>query len=406
MRPRDGTASTRLGSRTVVGASASTALSAIPPFLLGSLMPFLRDELALDTTRLGFVIALYWTASTLSAVPGGRLAEAIGAKRAIVLANSLTALGLIVVGGFSRSWIHVVPAMVVAGCANGMLHPAGNLAVMRGVRLHRRGAAFGIKQSAAPVATLLAGLAIPALALTAGWRWAFLAAALPLPVIAAILPRDHPRGAPRSRGHRPSRGAPQRAQRDPGLVRLSAAAALGFGAATTLGAFLADSVVSTGGAPETAAVALMVASLACVTVRLLIGWYTDRTAEPSLAVVAGLLAAGAVGFVVLVMATTPPLWVAGAALGLGAGWGWPGLLYHVVAIAHPDAPAAATAVTTTGNAAGAALGPVIFGLVAARVSFTAAWSTSAAMLVVAALLVIGMHRAREQSIAFRGDLLH
>ena len=50
----------------------------------------------------------------------------------------------------------------------------------------RRGAAFGIKQAAAPLATLLAGLAIPVFALTLGWRAAFLAACLLFPLVVAI----------------------------------------------------------------------------------------------------------------------------------------------------------------------------------------------------------------------------
>ena len=37
----------------------------------------------------------------------------------------------------------------------------------------RQGLSFGVKQAAIPVSTLLAGAAVPTVALTLGWRWAF-----------------------------------------------------------------------------------------------------------------------------------------------------------------------------------------------------------------------------------------
>ena len=50
---------------------------------------------------------------------------------------------------------------------------ASNLTLARYVPAHRLGLSFGIKQSAIPLATLLAGAAVPAVALTVGWRWAY-----------------------------------------------------------------------------------------------------------------------------------------------------------------------------------------------------------------------------------------
>ena len=51
-----------------------------------------------------------------------------------------------------------------------------------------RSLAFGLKQSSVPLATFLSGLAIPFVALTLGWRWAFvLAAALAALLMASLL---------------------------------------------------------------------------------------------------------------------------------------------------------------------------------------------------------------------------
>jgi hypothetical protein len=100
------------------------------------------------------------------------------------------------------------------------------------------------------------------------------------------------------------------------------------------------------------------------------------------------MAVGAGGFPIL--AAAPPLIGAlGAVIAMAAGWGWPGLLYHAVAAAHPLAPANATAVATTGNALGATLGPLSFGLIADHFTFNAAWTASfIAMLLGAGLMLL------------------
>lgn len=367
------------GLRTTIGSSLATALSAVPPFLLGSLLPTMREDLDIDTGRLGVLVSLYFLAGAVAAVPGGRLAERIGGRRGLIVTGSLTSISLVLIALAAVASTHLAVLMVLAGLANGMVHPAGNLAIVRGVRPGRQGSAFGIKQAAAPLATMFAGLALPTLGLTLGWQAAFLATTILLPIVVLTLPRDLPTIATRKSA---SSSRPDRT-----LIVIAAASALAFGAATTVGAFLVDSVVSSGVEPTVAGLILTLASVAGIAVRLTIGWQTDRMTRPSIKLVAGLMAVGAIGFVVL--ATIPPLIGAfGAVLAMGAGWGWPGLLYHAVATAHPHAPAGATAVATTGNAFGAAIGPLSFGLIAGQFDFMVAWAASATAMAVAAVLML------------------
>lgn len=362
-------------------------MTVLPPFLTGSLMPFMRDDVGLDTRRLGLLVAGYFATVGLTSVPGGRLAERFGARRMLLLANALTATSMLAIALVSRTWFHVGLAMIIAGCANGILQPASNLAVMRGVRRRRQGMAFGIKQSAGPTATMVAGLAVPVVAVTIGWRYAFALAAVPVPLIAMVLPREILRVSTRGSYRLP----PEATGR---LRRIALAAAFAFGAGVTMGSFFVDSVVTAGGSAEFAAIALTVASIACVAVRLAVGWLTDRAAAPSLKGVAGLVGAGTIGFAVLIVAAEPVLWMFGAVIALGAGWGWPGLLHHSVAAAYRESPAAATGVTSVGSAVGAALGPIIFSTVADRVSFAAAWGASMMMAAVAVVFILFADRPR------------
>jgi MFS family permease len=68
----------------------------------------------------------------------------------------------------------------------------------------------------------------------------------------------------------------------------------------------------------------------------------------------------------------------GALLAFAAGWGWPGLFNFAVVKTNPGAPAAATGITQTGASGGAAVGPLVFGLVAETASYEVAWLVSGA----------------------------
>ena len=59
---------------------------------------------------------------------------------------------------------------------------------------------------------------------------------------------------------------------------------------------------------------------------------------------------------------------------------------------NPNAPGAATGITQTGTYFGAVVGPVLFGLVAERLSFRAAWLGAGAMASLAAVTILGARR--------------
>ena len=105
--------------------------------------------------------------------------------------------------------------------------------------------------------------------------------------------------------------------------------------------------------------------------------------------IAGLLAAGAVGLGLLAVPGTVPL-VAGVVIGFGLGWSWPGLMNFAVVRLHPQAPAAATSITQTGVYAGGCLGPLCLGGVATAADYPTMWVVAAvAMLAAAALMIVG-----------------
>ncbi|MEU4774718.1 MFS transporter [Micromonospora sp. NPDC023644] len=371
-------------ARAVAGAVAVTIACVLPVFLLGGLAVQMGEDLGFSPAGLGLAVSVYFGVGALASVPSGVLAErhgpAVVARAGILLsAACLLAVAVVVV---ARSYPVLLGLLALAGTANALGQLASNATLARHVPARRQGLSFGVKQAAIPVATLLAGAAVPTVALTAGWRWAFVAAAGAALATLPAVPAREPR---------PTRtAAPSRAGRaTAALVVVGAAGTFAAAAANALGTFVVDSSANRGLSPGLAGLTLTLGSAVCVAARVCVGWLADRRATGHVALIAGMLVVGAAGLGLLAAAGSVPL-VAGVLLGFGLGWAWPGLMTFAVVRLHPQAPAAATSVTQTGVYAGGCLGPLGLGAVAAHAGYPAMWLVAAgSMLLAAALMLTG-----------------
>ena len=372
--------------------SASTTLAYLPAFLLGGLAVLLRADLGLSEAGLGLAVATFFGSSALASIPGGRLAERIGARRSIAVAGTVSVGSLIGMGWLTSTAAHLFAFLVVAGAANGLAQPASNLALARGVAPARRALAFGVKQSAIPLTGLIAGVAVPLLAVPFGWRSAFLASTV-IAGASVLLP-----AVPRA-GRVVARGSSSRPRvRTRALTVLAVGAGFGSAAANSLGAFLVFSAVKGGVDVSVAGLLLACGSGVSIVVRLVVGWVADRWHGPPLMAVAGMLAVGVVGFGTIAVADSMRWLVVGTVVAFGAGWGWPGLFHLAVVNRSMHAPAASTGVTQTGVFLGGMLGPIGFGLLAGGVGFASAWLAAAATAAGAALLtLVGAHLLRQET---------
>ncbi len=388
------------GLHDVLGAVAASTVVTLPVFLVGSLAVQIRADLHFGAAALGLVVAGAALAAAAASIPAGHLAERVGGVRVMRVAAVVSAAALALVASAVGSWPALLGTLVLAGVASGAVQPAANLFLSRRVDPRHQGLAFGIKQSAIPLAGLLAGLAVPAVGLTVGWRWAFWgSAALAVSATVAVpRPRRPLAGRREAVRHRP---APEPIGP---LVALAAGFGLSLMSCTSLGTFLVTSAVGAGIGRGTAGLVAALASLASLSARVVVGLRADRRRGGHLAVVAVLLGIGAIGFLLLALGAASHaavIFVPGALLAYGAGWGWNGLFNFAVVRAHPIAPARATGVTQAGGRVGGMLGPLGFGLVAAHLTFAAAWGMAAAEAVGGAGLILLGRRLLRASTARR-----
>lgn len=384
------------GARAVLGAVTTTTVSVLPVFLTGGLAVQIAAELGFDPAGLGLVVALFFGVSALASLPCGWLVERYGSGTTSRVAVLGAAVVMAAVAAFARSYPALVAILLCSAWCNVLGQLSSNLTLARYVPAHRLGLSFGIKQAAIPLATLLSGLAVPAVALTFGWRWAYvIGSGLALAAL-LVAPRD-------SAGREQTPAAPgERATA--ALSVIGVAAGLAAAASSALGIFLVASAVDRGVDAGTAGLTLTLGSVVGLTLRLAHGWAADHRAGGHIAVVAASLVLGAGGLALLAVPGTPAL-VAGTVLGFGLGWAWPGLLQFAVVRLNPSAPAAATSIVQVGVYGGGFLGPVGFGFLAAQLGFPTAWLVGAVtMLVAAVLMVLGRrmlvaHQARRSASA-------
>ncbi|MFC4948570.1 MFS transporter [Pseudonocardia sp. GCM10023141] len=384
--------------RAAVGAVTTTTVSVLPIFLTGGLAVQLSAELGFDPAGLGLVVALFFGVSACASLPCGWLVERFGStvtSRAAVLGAAVV---MLLVAALVRSYAALVVVLLCSAWCNVLGQLASNLTLTRHIPAARLGLSFGIKQAAIPLATLIAGAAVPAIALTVGWRWAYVTGAVLALSALLLTPRD-------GGGYRRTPAVP--GERATGaLAVIGVAAGLAAAASSALGIFLVASAVDRGIDPAAAGLTLTLGSVVGLLLRLLHGWLADRRRGGHIAVVAASLLLGAGGLALLATPGTAAL-VIGTVLGFGLGWAWPGLLQFAVTQLNPSAPVAATSIVQVGVYGGGFIGPVGFGFLATHLSFPIAWLVGSATMVVAAvLMVIGrrllaVHKAAQELRAVR-----
>jgi MFS family permease len=357
---------------------------ALPGFLTASLAPRIRVDFAFGDSSLGLAVAMFYAVCALISTPCGRLVERIGADAGIRIGAATTIACGLGVAAFAHSTAELIGLLLVGGIGNALAGPSVSALLRREIAGQRHGLAFGAQQSGAPLGALLAGLALPAIAIPVGWRWAYVGVAVLALAVAVLAPR-----ARREPG--PARGREAHSRGLTAVHALAGAAVLASAAGVGLVSFLVSYSVDDGIGESAAGLLLGAVSLGSMLSRIALGAYADRRGQDALRPVPPMLAMSVAGFLLLAAGSPLPI-VAGALLAGSVGWAWPGALTLAVVQRSPEAPAWAVGVMMSGLFSGAVAGPLLFGLLAEHGHFAAVWMLCGAFLLLAALTVAATRR--------------
>jgi MFS family permease len=360
----------------IVAAVLATISTIFPGFLVGALSVQISDEFAVSEETYGWGFGAFFLAATIASVASGKLAQRVGPRRQVTVVLIVSALAQLGIAFVADSFTMLIAFLAIAGLVNAANQSAINLLLSQ-ARLPRLGLAIALKQSGMPTAALLGGLAVPALALTLGWRSAYVVGATATlgalinvrRVIAPVGPIAEEAPTPIT------------------AKRVLVVAAVGFGfmafAAGALNAWTVSSGVESGLNEGIAGLLLSLGAGIGIAVRLMIGVRIDRTVRAPLKAAAGVSTIGAIGMGLLAI-QTPIMAILATVVAFGAGWVWPVFTNYGVVRTNLDAAGAATGVTQTGVYIGVFCGPLLTGAVIEWSGYSTMW------LVTAAAMFIGL----------------
>lgn len=156
-------------------------LLALPPLFL-----FLKDEFNTSFAALGFLLTLFNLSSGAFQIPAGFLVDRIGARKVLLGGLAISGLGVALVGLATSYWM-VVVLVIFAGVGCSVFHPADYAILSASVDPKRLGRAFGVHTFTGLVGMMAAPGSMILMSSLWGWRAALvIAGALALVVFAAV----------------------------------------------------------------------------------------------------------------------------------------------------------------------------------------------------------------------------
>ncbi len=316
----------RVSRRVWSVVAVGTMCSAFPVFLTGALGVQLADDLGLSATQIGLAMGASFTIAALLSASMGRVAERLGPRRGFTLGLTMSAMSMLAIAVFARTFWQFCLFLGIAGMANALNQPSANLMLTTHIAPARLGFALATKQSGMPAAALLGGLAVPAIALTVGWQWAYVGGATVVIIAVASFPADLGDRTARNTSTNAS-GAQRSARPDLGVTLLVLYAAVGMLGSTNAGAmvgFITSGAEDSGLSPGVAGLVLSLGSLVGVLSRLFQGWQVDRSGVLPIQRLVWLYGLGALG-VLLLAVDVPATYLIAPLPAFAFGWAWPGL---------------------------------------------------------------------------------
>jgi MFS family permease len=354
---------------------------------LGSLSPVLVVTFALSKTQLGVVFTAMMVGAAACTALAGVFTDRWGERRMLLVSGGVMTCALLAATLSEHYWWLVV-TMAIFGAGYAASTPAGGRAILAWFD-RDRGFAMGIRQTGVPVGGLVGALTLPLVASYAGYRGAFVFAAVVVAVPTLIAyfgyreARDE--SAPPATLASVARGM-RDLIRDPRLIAVTLTCILLVGTQSAMNAFLTVTAVVVVGTPaKVAALAFACAHAAATCGRLGWGFLSDRMLHGErlipLAAICVLAAIATATIALLHHGAVVPLFAASILLGF-SGASWNGLFAAALAeVGGPARAASALGIALTAIFAASAIAPTAFGAIADTTSLHIAWGVIAVLSV-------------------------
>lgn len=362
---------------------------------ISPLTPSLVAGFGLTRLQVALIVPSIYLGGLLFSLPGGRLADRLGARPSLLGGLLIGAAGL-AVGALSPGFATFLLCLFLAGIGWSVVNPALGKAIMDLFPVHERGIAMGIKQMGLTLGGIASALVLPRVAAALGWRAAIATCGLvvAVPVVLTWRPLGRLDDAPSARAPslaRDDRGASAWAwARRPAILAFFASGlVLGMVQAAVLSYLPLYTIQALGFDTIGAGLLVACSQAGGALSRLVLGaasdrWFADRRSV--WLTVTGMIGACSFALYAVWLVSTPL--AAGAlafATGIGA-YGWVGIFFVISAeLGGSRMAGLLSGMAFASIVIGLLVGPLTFGLLLVRWdSYTAPWTAFAVLSAVAA----------------------
>ncbi|WP_435361761.1 MFS transporter [Haloarchaeobius sp. DFWS5] len=155
--------------------------------VVAPLSPAIIETFSITPAKAGLSVSLLWACNALLQYPGGRYADGLSSTLVLLTAQFVMILGFLTLS-LATTFLVFALGLALVGAGYGMFEPAG-MVLLGDLFDDQRGRAFGIRDAAVNLGSVLsAALAAVVLTVTT-WRLAFLPVAILLAVVTLTLLR-------------------------------------------------------------------------------------------------------------------------------------------------------------------------------------------------------------------------
>jgi MFS family permease len=172
--------------RTLTAISVAHWVSHFHLFVLPMLFPYLKAQLGVGYTELGFALTVSGLVSGLTQAPIGYLADHIGARKVLLIGLTFGGLSLILLG-MNLSYTSLIVCAALLGLANSVYHPCDYAILSTHMDARRMGRAFSVHTFAGFLGGAVAPAIMAALVAWLGGLGALIVAGAVGPAVALLL---------------------------------------------------------------------------------------------------------------------------------------------------------------------------------------------------------------------------
>ena len=387
--------SSEISNLAIISGIAFIAIS--PLYFFGALSVQITNDLSYKPSLHGFGSTSFYLVAAFFAVNLGRIADY--ANPILTLKLSMLIIFISSAGiTFSKSLLMVCFFLAIGGFGSALATPGIAKFVQDRFESRRQGLAYGFKQSATGLSTLIGGAAIPFVASNGQWRIVFALGSLfslfiffklnEVPSEVSLVSKFIAFLKPAVKTKHPKVKYSLQVQ----FIAISFAlgAAVGIGIITYMPLSLADAGLSASESSFT----IIFASLGSLISRFAVLLFMDRTRIDSIKICIAMMAIGSIGIIGLATMEKDFI-VSSAFVSYAFGWGWVGLITYKMLRISDDNLGANVGLVQSAAAVGSIFGPITLAAVYELSGFRLMWQLSSAALIASLLFLVASQMAEK-----------